>query len=300
MAEDALRFSLIVATLGRIDPLRRLFSSLREQTCKNFEVVIVDQNGDDRLAPLVSEYSAEMTMIHLTCSPGLSKARNAGLQRVTGDVIAFPDDDCWYPKEFLETVAQLLNGQPQLDGCTGRARDPDTGNSFGRWGDSTAPVTRDTVFESAVSFTIFLRKTVTDRVGKFDETLGVGSGTKWGSGEETDYLIRSIDAGSRIQYFPELEAYHPSKVDAYDVATLRRASAYGRGFGRVLRQHRLWKVAARSLIRALGGTFVYAIQCKPRQAGYHWRTFVGRLQGLLASPDRRGANSRRHVEPPSG
>ena len=294
MADNDLRFSLIIATLGRVDPLRRLFSSLRDQTCKNFELIIVDQNGDDRLASLVSEYSAEMTVTHLTCSPGLSKARNAGLLHVTGNVIAFPDDDCWYPSNLLELATQLLHGPPQLDGCTGRARDPDTGKSFGRWGDSAAPVTRNTVFESAVSFTIFLRKTVVDRTGTFDETLGVGSGTKWGSGEETDYLIRAIDAGAHIQYSPKLEAFHPSKIDAYDVAILRRASAYGRGCGRVVRQHRLWKAAARFLTLSLGGALVYAIRRKPRQAKFHWCSFVGRLQGILASPNRQKTDSRRH------
>ena len=43
-----------------------------------------------------------------------------------------------------------------------------------------------------ISFTIFLRRRVVERVGEFDETLGVGAGTPYGSCEESDYLIRAV------------------------------------------------------------------------------------------------------------
>ena len=54
---------------------------------------------------------------------------------------------------------------------------------------------RDNVWNRAMSFTIFLRARVVERVGRFDERLGLGSGTPWHSGEEIDYLIRALAAG---------------------------------------------------------------------------------------------------------
>jgi glycosyltransferase involved in cell wall biosynthesis len=44
-----MRFSLIVATIGRTAELRSLFESPAVQTHRDFEVIVVDQNPDDRV-----------------------------------------------------------------------------------------------------------------------------------------------------------------------------------------------------------------------------------------------------------
>ena len=92
------RFSLIVATKNRTDDLLTLLGSLRSQLMQSFEILIVDQNPDDRLIPVLSQF-ADLPIRHLHSKPGLSRARNVALPLCTGDIIAFPDDDCWYPSE---------------------------------------------------------------------------------------------------------------------------------------------------------------------------------------------------------
>ena len=54
---------------------------------------------------------------------GLSRARNVGLKAVTGEIIAFPDDDCWYPDGLLQKVVAEFRDQTSLDGLTGRSED---------------------------------------------------------------------------------------------------------------------------------------------------------------------------------
>lgn len=49
---------------------------------------------------------------------GLSHARNIGLQKVTGDIVGFPDDDCWYDDTTLELVEKTFRKQ-DYDGITG-------------------------------------------------------------------------------------------------------------------------------------------------------------------------------------
>src|ERR1700754_3487501 len=85
-------FSLIVCTVDRSDQLERLFASLKVQRYTDFEVILVDQNLDDRLAGLVEGYSPSFTIRHIRSERGISRARNNGMAIATGSYICFPDD----------------------------------------------------------------------------------------------------------------------------------------------------------------------------------------------------------------
>src|SRR5436305_2067180 len=100
-----MHFSLIVATVGRTSELYRLFDTLCAQTHQDFDTVIVDQNQDDRIEKLVACYEGRLRLRHVRAEKrGHASANNAGLEHATGDLIAFPDDDCWYPADLLERV----------------------------------------------------------------------------------------------------------------------------------------------------------------------------------------------------
>src|SRR5215472_5711239 len=96
-------FSLIIATLNRVDEIDHLLQSLEAQTFKDFEVMVVDQNPDDRLQSVLQSHPV-LSFRHLRSAPGLSKARNVGLPHAKDDIIAFPDDDCWYPVQLLADI----------------------------------------------------------------------------------------------------------------------------------------------------------------------------------------------------
>jgi glycosyltransferase involved in cell wall biosynthesis len=77
--------SLIVATLNRVDEIERLLASLEQQAYGDFEVLIVDQNEDDRLVPILKSHP-ELVIRHLRSARGLSRARNVALPLANGDV----------------------------------------------------------------------------------------------------------------------------------------------------------------------------------------------------------------------
>ncbi|MER3412565.1 MAG: glycosyltransferase family 2 protein, partial [Thermoleophilia bacterium] len=71
---------------------------------------------------------------------------------------------------LLERVAQRLAAQPDLAGLTGRAVDP-SGSFAPSWAKERGVLRRNTLWNRAISFAIFLRREVVERLGRFDEAL---------------------------------------------------------------------------------------------------------------------------------
>ena len=105
------RFDLVVATVDRTDDLAALLESLDAQTYRGFRLVVVDQNGDDRVAQLL-EVRPSVETLHLRSPRGLSRARNVALPLLTAELVAFPDDDCLYRADLLERVARRFERTP--------------------------------------------------------------------------------------------------------------------------------------------------------------------------------------------
>ncbi|MDB5410900.1 MAG: glycosyl transferase family 2 [Rhodospirillales bacterium] len=283
---EATKFSLVCATLGRTGELARLFESLAQQTCKSFELILVDQNDDDRLLPLVVAYRSKLKIEHLRmATKGLSRARNSALPLVTGEIVAFPDDDCWYPPNVLERVRQFLEVRPDVGVLTGKSTDA-RGEPVGRWDSEAGSVTRANVWTRGISFAMFFRVDAIRQIGSFDPEIGVGSGTPFGSGEETDFLIRVMDAGFHPYYDPSFVIHHPSKQ--YTAGGVARAFSYGAGMGYVLRRRRFSaRQTGRLIVRPLVGAALFLVLGRPERSRYQWSTFCGRSWGYLSAGRRR-------------
>jgi glycosyltransferase involved in cell wall biosynthesis len=183
-----MRFSLIVATVGRADQLQRFLTSVDAQTYRDFELIVVDQNSDDRVMLILASYQNKFPIHHLrTQEKGASRARNIGLQHVSGDVVAFPDDDRKYPADLLAMVARILDGRPKLDGVAVCSVDEEGRVSNGRLDERSGPINGSNVWARAIEYTMFLREQSV-RGLRFDERIGPGAGTPLGAGAGIDYL----------------------------------------------------------------------------------------------------------------
>ena len=278
MADERLpSFDLVVATVDRIAELERLLASVQAQTHRAVRVLLVDQNEDDRLEPVLQEQRS-FNLVRLHAQRGLSRARNAALEDISADLVAFPDDDCVFASDLLERVARRFAGDRALDGLTGRAVD-ETGRSSQSWAQDPAPLTRENLWNRAISFTIFLRDPLVARVGRFDEQLGLGATAPWASGEEIDYLVRALDAGARIEYDPALVVTHPdTRVSPTTLTSLGNRD--GASVGYILRKHRYPKrTVGKMLIRPIGGALVALARRDRTEARFHLSTLRGRLLG---------------------
>ncbi|KMO42451.1 hypothetical protein VQ03_10830 [Methylobacterium tarhaniae] len=227
--------SLLVCTKGRSAQLERLFDSLLVQTCRTFEVVLVDQNEPGLLEPIMARYRDRLAIDHIRSAPGLSRARNVGLARCRAGLVAFPDDDCWYPDGLVAEVVRLFAEHPEADAVTGRTLDATGRESLGAFLAADQAVDRRNVWFAGNSNGLFVRAAAARAVGGFDESLGVGASTPFRSGEETDFLLRLLGQGRGVVFRHGLVVHH-DQVAA--TGRHRRAADYARGFGRVLRLHR--------------------------------------------------------------
>ena len=284
-----MRFSLILATVDRVEEVKRFLAALDAQTYREFDLIIVDQNPDSRLDPLVEPYLNRFPILHLHTpqQPGASRARNAGLQRVKGDVVSCPDDDCWYPPRLLEQVTGFLRENPDIDGVSGHLASnqgpPEQGlkSAVGPVSLITSPLE---VLQVPGMVGLFLRTPVVEKVGSFDETLGPGAGTPWGSGEDTDYHLRILRAGFSLCFSPDLVVFHPAVNSYYaDGRDLARSYRYGAGGARVWRRHGLsfWYFAY-EVTRSFAGVLLSLARGQPPKAYWHWGAFRGKLKGWFS------------------
>lgn len=275
-----MRFSLIAATIGRSAELEDLCASLAQQTHRDFELIVVDQNSDDRLIKVLESYHHSFAILHLHSAPGLSRARNVGLGLSSGDIIAFPDDDCRYPSSLLAELDACFERQPELAAVTCSLADLDE-LPHPRFDQTAGELDRHNLFRRSCSATIFVRSAAAERVGSFDERLGLGAGTPWLGGEEHDYLIRLLDQGLRAAYHPEFRVLHPNVPLEASPAGIRRKYGESLALTRTLRTYRYpLAFIAKIALLSLGGAILSLARLDLARTRMHWAGLLGKLRGL--------------------
>jgi len=287
MSKDAtggVRFSLVLATVHRVTELERMITSLAAQTYKNFELILVDQNSDDRLIPVVERWKGNLPLIHLRTGPGLSKARNLGLTFTRGELVGFPDDDCWYPQDCLVRISEWFDRFPEYSLLSTCARDETGDEVASRWPLQPCVIDRRSVLMTCISFCLFVRRQSVVDAGGFDEGMGLGSGTPFQSAEESDLALRVIARGERGWFEKSISVHHPRKDPAS--APAERAFHYGLGFGYLLRKHHYGiKVWLYHVLRACGGVVRGIFRARLREARFYWNSARGRIAGYWHKPD---------------
>ncbi len=276
-----MKFSLIVATIGRVAELERLMQSLWRQTFSQFEVIVVDQNEDQRLFQPIATYSERLRVRHIRLdSRGVSRARNYGAKAAMGEIVAFPDDDCWYDETLLERANDFFGRHIAFDGLTGPAVDHHGRPSIGRWDKKPGEINRYNEWTRSIEFSIFIRASTFLKLKGFNEAMGPGAGTKWGANEGDDLILRSLANGGRYYYRPDFCVFHPAPPATYNDNSLAKAQAYGMGMGHVLKVHRFpWWFVSYYLVRPALGATLSIIRGDFSKAKYYWAMLKGRFLG---------------------
>lgn len=275
-----MRVSLIMGTRKRTAEVERFLRHLAAQTYRDFELIVVDQNEDHRLVPIVQAYENQFPLVHLRSAKGVSKARNKGLSYVTGGLIAFPDDDCWYDPNLLEKVVEWFRVRPEIDVLTCRSIDELGQDSAAKFDKTEGYVDKSNAWRRGLSFTIFHKKKISAHVKGFDEQLGVGADSIFLSGEETDYILRALNF-YKVYYVPDLTVNHPNPIVHYTPQVIERAYRYGCGFGKVVTKHRYSaRFKAVALFKPFVAMMIYGASLQLPRSNYYWNSFKGRIRGM--------------------
>ncbi len=110
---DRKKISVIVPVYNSMDCLERCVRSICAQTYTEMEILLVDDGSTDGTDQLCERLAAEDARI-LTChkkNGGASSARNAGINRATGEYLGFVDsDDYIEPYAYEEMIRALEEG----------------------------------------------------------------------------------------------------------------------------------------------------------------------------------------------
>ena len=209
-----IKFSVIIPVYNRPDELKELLESLRNQTYKNFEVIVVEDGSTLKGDNIVKDYQQDLDIkYYFKSNSGPGQSRNYGSERAIGDYHVFFDSDCIIPEKYFENVSNRLQKEP-VDAYGG----PDMAHpdftpiqksinysmtSFFTTGGIRGGMKDEKKFHPR-SFNMGFTKEV------FETTKGF---SKMRFGEDVDMSLRIIENGFSTTLIKDAAVYHKRRVD---------------------------------------------------------------------------------------
>jgi SAM-dependent methyltransferase/GT2 family glycosyltransferase len=228
---------------------------------------------------------------------GLSRARNSGVLRSSGEIVAFTDDDVLVHPRWLLGIWRAFS-QDTVFGVAGLVLPAELETEsqirfeadFGGFNRGYRPITFDSYFFNSMldrgvpvwrigaGANMAFRRNVFTQIGLFDERLGAGAS---GCSEDSEFWYRMLAAGMSIAYEPRAVVWHSHRVDRD--AFRGQMKQYMRGHVAALlvqfEKHRHF-----GNIRRLFTTIPYAYYRRLKRMRFKddWSSFFGELLGCAS------------------
>ncbi len=269
---DGHRISVVVITHNRYSYLLEAIASIASQTLVPAEIVVVDDGSRVPVQDQMQTDRFEVPGIPLHVirigDEGPAAARNAGVARTAGEVIAFLDDDDQWQPDYLERCLEQMHEASAscvvawLTCFDGQRRWPGK-----RFPQDLTKVDLYVINNGFVGSNFLISRAAFDAVGGFDERL-LGS-------EDKDFLIRVVDGSIPLTVLPEplvLYRVHP-RTQASGASSFHYMQVYGKAafyakYRRRMTPATRWRLKAQSSYFLLWGA----------------RSFRERLRGLIELP----------------
>jgi glycosyltransferase involved in cell wall biosynthesis len=196
--------SVVVPHYNRPDLVREALLSIREQTLKPAEVLLVDDNSSLENRDRLRDLSSLATILSTPKIIGTSGARNFGAQQAKGEWLAFlDDDDAWLPDK-QERQIRYLEAHPNVEALGGGMTmvTPDGRREY--WGDT---YTHRLTLASALCYTASMAQALMIRRDVFFELGGFDSRMRYL--EDYEFGIRLLASAHETHFLGEpLFVYH--------------------------------------------------------------------------------------------
>lgn len=215
--------SVVVCTRDRPEQLARCLRSLQDLSSPPHEIIVVDNAPNTDKTRQFCSGSSNIRYV-VEPRPGLSRARNTGLRHITGDIVAFTDDDVVVHPDWIPRLQQGFHN-PQVMAVTGLVLPAELetesqlifeiglGNfGWGYQGKNFDPQFFEAtkhlgvpVWRIGAGANMAFRREIFDRVGYFDERLGAGAS---GCSEDSEFWYRILAEGWTCRYEPTAVVFH--------------------------------------------------------------------------------------------
>lgn len=206
----------------------------------NYEVVIVDDGSTDGTREFLNGLFNKNLHVLLQNHGGPAKARNLGVQNATGTYLAFTDDDCLVPRDWLAKLKEGFEKWPEAGAVGGYLEAPpevlnkklaaklESVETHGVYNAGNSEYLGGFESPTGGSNNIAYQKKVFDSLGGFDETFPDSAG------EDADLKMRAVKTGYKFGYLP-VKVTH---LDPYSFkAFLKRSIRYGIGSSYFEKKH---------------------------------------------------------------
>ena len=229
------QISVVIPTKNRSKQLSGLLDTLsrcRQPANVSVEIIVVDSSPslDTLTAVAKTGTTAPFPIRYIYEAAGTSRARNTGASHAEGSIIAFTDDDCLLPENWLETIWTAFQEMPELTGVYGRVLPADT-DTVDVLTLSVKPSLEAKDFRFPCSpfvghsNNMAIRRAALLAIGGFDPSFGPGAPLR--AAEELEMNYRLLRKGHWLRYDPRITARHIQRESAALSIAAHRRNAVG-------------------------------------------------------------------------
>lgn len=172
--QDLPLVSVVIPTHNRVALVQRALASVRSQTYPHLEIIVVDDGSTDATSGSLAN-DTDVNLVSLPESVGGAAARNRGITKARGELIAFLDsDDEWLPSKIEKQVPRFADPAVGAVYCRHLSEDDETGVRVQAASSLYTGDIRPQLFSGRCPRTVSLfmvRTRALSEVGGFDENL---------------------------------------------------------------------------------------------------------------------------------